>query len=135
MVVPKGEISVKPKPPTILKTVLVILVALLSPYAAYEITKDIPGLSPERQAKLNREPEELENAALEVELLLSQKDWTDAGCEKVLRRALQDGFEGGLVIFEAPAVSAACYKIYRVPQLSFSGCRPSFQIPDARVSV
>lgn len=62
MVVTKGQTSVKPKPPPILKTVLVILAALLSLYAAYEITKDIPGLSPERQAKLNRELEELENA-------------------------------------------------------------------------
>ncbi|WP_421946827.1 hypothetical protein [Phaeodactylibacter xiamenensis] len=61
MVIHKGQTPVKPKPPTLAKVALVILAALLSLYAAYEITKDIPGLSPERQAKLNRELEELEN--------------------------------------------------------------------------
>jgi hypothetical protein len=62
MVVHKGQASVNPKPPPVVKTALVILTALLSLYAGYEITKDVPGLSPERQAKLNRELEELENA-------------------------------------------------------------------------
>ena len=62
MVINKGQKPPKPRPRPWLKIALVTLAALLSLYAAYEIPKHIPGLSPERQAKLNRELEELENA-------------------------------------------------------------------------
>jgi hypothetical protein len=74
MVVNRGQKPPKTSPPKSYKNALVIMTVLLSLFAAYKITKQNLSLSPERQAKLDRELEELDNSEQYV-LRASRDGW------------------------------------------------------------